>query len=51
VVTFYEKCTNKYGRVGKLRGVVSTLWVPIGYLIYNVLMTWAIITIYTSKCV
>src|SRR6218665_48395 len=50
IVTFYENCTNKYGRVNKLGGCVH----PPGYtwyLRYNVLMAWAIRTIYTSKCV
>jgi len=49
VVTFYENCTNRYGRVDKVRG-----WYPppgyLEYLKYNFLMAWAIVTIYTSKC-
>src|SRR6218665_340335 len=48
IVTFYENCTNNYGRDDKLGGCVHPpgyLW----YLRYNVLFTWAIRTIYTSN--
>src|SRR6218665_1948233 len=49
IVTFYENCTNKYVRVDKLGG-----YPPPGYLgyisyVYNFVMAWAIITIYSSK--
>ena len=51
IVTFYANCTNKYGWVDNLR---LGWWYPpfghLGYLRYNFLMAWAIITIYTSKC-
>src|SRR6218665_788532 len=50
IITIYENCTNKYGRVDKLGG-----WYPppgyLEYLKYSFLMLRAIITIYTSKCV
>jgi len=51
IVISYENCTNKYGRVEKLRGWYPPLGTYIGYLMYNFVMVWAIIAIYTSKCV
>src|SRR6218665_2640403 len=51
IVTFYENFTNKYASVDKLGVVVVSTSGYLGYLRYNFLMTWAIRTIYTSKCV
>src|SRR6218665_338407 len=43
IVTFYKNCTNKYGRVHKLRGGIHSPGY-LGSLRYNFLMAWAIIT-------
>src|SRR6218665_1803035 len=51
IVTFYANATNKYGGTEKTWGWCPPFSWYLGYLRYNVLMAWAIRTIYTSKCV
>src|SRR6218665_200607 len=46
IVTCYENWTNAYVRVNKRYTLPGCL----GYIRYNFLIAWAIITIYTFKC-
>jgi len=51
IVTSYENCTNKYVIVDKRRVVSTPAPGYLRYIKYNFWMAWAIITIYSSKCV